>query len=122
MGYKKRPLTEEIKMDLLSLVLENPMRLADEVLCDFCGGRCPIYIYAAHRMSTGWEINCWRWCACKRCSKLVDANDWVPMKGLVREKLTKSFYRSVGVPMPSDLLAAAIDTTFESFLADAVVE
>lgn len=44
--------------------------------CDFCADDKPIVVYGATRMTTGQEVDCWRWLACAKCHEYITQNDF----------------------------------------------
>ena len=69
MNYKKKELTEADR-------LEMQERLGRPPICDVCAGGVPVCVYASKHMSTGEEVECWRWSACVDCEHDVDTNKW----------------------------------------------
>lgn len=117
MKFVKKYLSSKMKSDMRFLLSARRVKISSEPVCDFCGDSSPVYVYAATRMSTGFRVNCWRWCACVTCSKLVDANDWSGLSERVMARL---------VPMLPFVVKAVLDeavqNSVQSFLNDAMTE
>jgi hypothetical protein len=112
--YKKREVTEEELKVLKAQVKRLVHR--DIVVCDFCGHDQPRYIYAAKRMSTGYETECWRWTACEKCDEAIDRKDWVRLKERIIEGMLT--LRLFGFSLPQ--ITVAVEAAFQGFLEDAL--
>lgn len=44
--------------------------------CDFCASDNPTVMYGAKRMTTGEQVECWRWQACPDCHAAITRNDF----------------------------------------------
>jgi hypothetical protein len=110
--YLKKRLTifdlDSIRINLSAIRL----KLSPEPCCDFCGA-VPVYVYAAHRMSTGDPNPCWRWCACKRCSHLIDINNFKELRVLIAKRVEQLLVPNHTEDLEQailDLVRALLDT------------
>lgn len=87
------------------------------LVCDFCGTRHPVWVYAAKRMTTGEEIECWRWAACTECAAYVTAKDWTRLKDRVVSLMKNS---PLMFSVPEYVIRTAVDKAFQSFFSDAI--
>lgn len=71
--YLRRPLTA---VELAKAFEPGRPRVGNSPLCDFCGERSPMFVYASSVMSTGQPIRCWRWCACSLCDSDLQTGNW----------------------------------------------
>lgn len=112
MGYKRRFLEEKDYRGIIA-------RLRSMPVCDFCGVAYPVWVYAAKRLSTGKEVECWRWTACLECGRDVEDKNWDRLKNRMAKPLA-----SVGrvLKMDAELIKAAITQSFQTFLNDAIEE
>ena len=99
--YVKKPLTPEVMMEVLPTLLQHKPRMKDSVICDFCGGDDPIYVYSSERMSTGVVRPCWRWCACKICSTAIDQDNWQFIEDRLEPLVTQMFMARIAL-LPND--------------------
>lgn len=119
MTYLKKSLAEDTK-DMLRVNLSaREDKLSPDPVCDFCGGDRPICVYASHRMSTGEEIECWRWCACVMCSALVDSEKFDALRRRVAARLSR-LLRGGGARMNPAIIAEAVAIPMKDFLTNVV--
>ncbi len=115
--YLKKELSTTAIDDIRISLSVQTRKLSPEPVCDFCGRETPIYVYAATKMSTGEERDCWRWCACLGCSTLIDLNDWDALRARVAFKLQEM------VPgIPKKLATQAVDLALAQFHEYAVTD
>jgi hypothetical protein len=86
--FLKTEYTDELADSLRITLSIEPMKLGPEPVCDFCGFQQPVVLYASDRMSTGERQQCWRWCACSICDRLVTANDWDGLRNRIADRLS----------------------------------
>jgi hypothetical protein len=114
MPYLKQSLSDEITDTLRANLSVREKKLSAEPVCDFCGDH-PVVIYAASRMSTGQIRQCWRWCACPTCERLVDSDQWAEVQNRLISKLMKML-----PGMPRKLVASAAGVSLHEFIRYAV--
>jgi hypothetical protein len=114
--YRKREMTEE---DLTTMRAQVKRMLhRNIVVCDFCGREKPKFIYAAKRMSTGLEMECWRWAACASCDEAIDNKDWVRLTERITEGMLT--LRLFGFNLPQ--ITVAVEAALQGFFDDVYVE
>ncbi len=91
MAYVKKAITEEAKADMRVNLLFKRLKLSPDPVCDFCGNDAPITVYAAKKLTTGEKTRCWRWCACKQCTFLIDTGAWDDLAHRIAEMLRELF-------------------------------
>ena len=87
--YLKKRLDETAVDNMRINLSVQQHKLGSEPVCDFCGQAETIWVYGSHRMSTGQVIDCWRWAACAKCSRLVDNNNWDAIASRVSSRLNQ---------------------------------
>lgn len=85
--------------------------------CDFCAEFEPSYVYRATRMSTGEDRPCWRWCACVRCSRLIDDDNWDSMLEVIASRVATM--PGLG-SIPLEAIRTAVRTMMKDFQQFAV--
>jgi hypothetical protein len=113
--YLKKKIDEE-DMDRMRISLSvQERKLSPEPHCDFCGEPHPAFIYAASQTTSGEDIQCWRWAACKDCSHLIDTDQ----TSVIERKIVAWLKKKVELPNVSEsvLLFIARESmrTFEDF-------
>lgn len=119
-NYLKRALTAE------ELTKAKPGKLpgiGSSPICDFCGERTPIYVYASKVMSTGPKIRCWRWTACAVCDQDIQDHNW----GAMLKRTYETTSRALGLVFQIDLieqmkLFEAVSDVYVEFLTNAIVD
>lgn len=112
--YLKVVLSEQTKDNLRISLSVFAHKLSADPVCDFCGDESPVYVYRAKRMSDGSEVECWRWCACARCSYDIDYNHFRDLRHRIATRLQNM------TGMPSKLVEQAVAFVLETFFDDAV--
>lgn len=116
--YIKKVLTPEI-LDGIRINLSGvSVKMGAEPVCDFCGDTAPTTVYAAHRMSTGVERQCWRWCACSVCDELLTENKF----DLVLDRLMERLRAMTQYRFSVEVVRYAAEEAFRTFLNDVVEE
>jgi len=112
--YLFRPLTAEDQATFRINLAKLPKRLRWKgkltPQCDFCANDRPLVTYAAHRLTTGQVVDCWRWLACADCHEAITQNDFKT----VERRACRAFGRNV--PQPEFNIKLAL----MAFHADAV--
>lgn len=111
MTYKKKEIDLEAMSAMIVALNISPRKLSPEPSCDFCGAQPPKWVYAAARMSTGMDIENWRWAACDPCSKAIDEDDWATIESRVMERL----HVMMGRFMPVNLIRVAVQHALTEF-------
>lgn len=122
MSYQKKTLTSEALDGMRIALSVQPRRLSNEPVCDFCGAANPVVVYAASRMSTGVERDCWRWCACRDCEHAVDSENFDYIKGKLVGKLTAMYRAALGMDMAQEFTAEAVEMALAEFHRYAIRE
>lgn len=114
MAYLKKPL-DTAGRDAMRINLSvQPKKISPEPVCDFCGSKNPLVVYASSRMSTGEIQNCWRWTACGVCETLIDSEQWREVELRIENRLIQA-YREVNLQIPEDLIHLAVKMALEQF-------
>jgi len=117
MTYRKKTL-DAVDLDNARVHLSvQERKLSPEPVCDFCGDP-PRVVYASSRMSTGVFMECWRWMACGRCERLVDANDW----GSVQRRVVGRFKKFFPMDVSDTTITLAVRAALDEFHEYAVKE
>lgn len=76
MSWLKKRLAGEDLAQMGEALSRRAAKLYPDPVCDICGAAEPVWVFAASRLSTGHETPCWRWCACERCARDLDHENW----------------------------------------------
>lgn len=105
--------TKQYRINLAKLPREYRWKGRLSPQCDFCTDTKPIVTYAAHRMTSGQVVDCWRWLACAACHDAITRNDFKA----VERRSAGALQRGAGKEA-----AFAVKMTLMAFHSDAIEE
>lgn len=114
--YLKKEFDPQTNRELQANLAVTPYpKMSPTPICDFCGN-FPKFVYAASRMIDGTIRPCWRWCACRNCSQLIEVQSW---SGLAMRLIHRMEYL---FGHPAETFIPVVDEYLKQFKAYSVKE